>query len=55
MNRLTRGIRACLVCCALGDALGDTIAAATKMLGIEPCRGCQERRAALNGLVPYSR
>ena len=33
--------------------LGDTIAKATKAVGIKPCGGCKKRQAALNKLVPY--
>jgi len=33
--------------------LGDTIAKATKAMGIKPCGGCKQRQAALNKLVPY--
>lgn len=35
--------------------LGDAIAAAAKLLGIRPWRGCgcNRRRAALNRLVPF--
>lgn len=33
--------------------LGDTIAKATKAVGIKPCGGCKRRQAKLNELVPY--
>ncbi len=33
--------------------LGDSIAKATKAMGISPCGGCKQRQAALNKLVPY--
>jgi len=33
--------------------LGDVVAAATKAVGIKPCGGCQERREALNKLLPF--
>jgi hypothetical protein len=33
--------------------LGDVVAAATKAIGIRPCGGCQQRREALNKLVPF--
>ena len=33
--------------------LGDTIAKVTSAIGIKPCGGCNERREALNKLVPY--
>tara|TARA_R100000808_G_C2142357_1_gene150139 strand:- start:1043 stop:1306 length:264 start_codon:yes stop_codon:yes gene_type:complete len=33
--------------------LGDTIAKATKAVGIKPCKGCRKRQAKLNRLVPY--
>ena len=33
--------------------LGDTIAKATKAVGIKPCGGCKKRQAALNKIVPY--
>jgi len=33
--------------------LGDTIAKATKAVGIKPCGGCAKRQAALNRAVPY--
>ena len=35
--------------------LGDTIAKATKAIGIKPCGGCKKRQAALNKLVPYKK
>lgn len=33
--------------------LGDTIAKATKAIGIKPCGGCKKRQAKLNKLIPY--
>ena len=33
--------------------LGDVVASATKAVGISPCGGCQQRREALNRLVPF--
>tara|TARA_R100001082_G_scaffold110915_2_gene92399 strand:+ start:13977 stop:14414 length:438 start_codon:yes stop_codon:yes gene_type:complete len=33
--------------------LGDTIAKATKAVGIKPCGKCQQRRKALNKMFPY--
>lgn len=35
--------------------LGDTIAKATKAVGIKPCGGCKKRQAKLNKLVPYKK
>lgn len=35
--------------------LGDTIARATKAVGIKPCGGCEKRREKLNKLIPYGR
>lgn len=35
--------------------LGDTIADATKAVGISPCNACQKRRADLNNLIPYGK
>jgi hypothetical protein len=35
--------------------LGDTIAKATRVLGISPCGGCKERQAWLNEKFPYER
>ena len=35
--------------------LGDTIAKATKKVGIKPCGGCKKRQAMLNKAVPYGR
>lgn len=35
--------------------LGDTIAKATKAVGIKPCGGCNERRKKLNKVVRYRR
>jgi len=37
----------------ISRGLGDTIAKATKAVGIKPCGGCKKRQAALNKLVPY--
>lgn len=36
------------------SGLGDVVAAATKAVGIKPCGSCQERREALNKLLPFS-
>ena len=33
--------------------LGDTIAKATKKVGVKPCGGCKNRQAALNKMFPY--
>lgn len=33
--------------------LGDTIAKATKAVGIKPCGGCKKRQAKLNKIAPY--
>lgn len=33
--------------------LGDTIAKATKAVGIKPCGGCKKRQEWLNKIVPY--
>ena len=33
--------------------LGDTIAKATKAVGIKPCGACKKRQALLNKMVPY--
>ena len=33
--------------------LGDTIARATKAVGIKPCGGCKKRQEWLNKKVPY--
>ena len=33
--------------------LGDSIAKATKAIGIKPCGGCKKRRDKLNELFPY--
>lgn len=33
--------------------LGDTIAKATKAVGIKPCSGCGRRQQALNDAIPY--
>jgi hypothetical protein len=35
--------------------LGDTIAKATKAVGIKPCGGCKKRQAILNKIVPYKK
>lgn len=35
------------------NGLGDVVAAATKAIGIKPCGGCQQRREALNRIVPF--
>jgi hypothetical protein len=35
--------------------LGDVVAAITSAVGIPPCGGCEERRDALNRIVPFSR
>ena len=35
--------------------LGDTIAKATKAVGIQPCAGCKRRIGWLNRKVPYKR
>ena len=35
--------------------LGDTIAKATKAVGIKPCGGCKKRQAKLNKLIPYKK
>ena len=35
------------------NGLGDVVAAATKAIGIKPCGGCQQRREALNKMVPF--
>jgi hypothetical protein len=34
--------------------MGDVVASATKLVGIQPCGGCQRRREALNRLMPFS-
>jgi len=39
----------------LSRGLGDTIAKATRAVGIKPCGGCKKRQAALNKLLPYRR
>lgn len=36
------------------NGLGDVVAAATKAIGIKPCGGCQQRRQALNRIVPFN-
>ena len=33
--------------------LGDTIAKATKKVGIKPCGACKKRQALLNKMIPY--
>lgn len=33
--------------------LGDTVAKATKAVGIKPCGGCKKRQRLLNRLIPY--
>lgn len=33
--------------------LGDTIAKATKAVGIKPCGGCKKRQQKLNKMFPY--
>ncbi len=33
--------------------LGDTIAKATKAVGIKPCGACKKRQALLNKMIPY--
>lgn len=38
---------------AKSRGLGDTIAQATKAIGIKPCGGCKKRQAKLNATVPY--
>lgn len=35
------------------NGLGDVVAAATKAIGIKPCGGCQQRREALNKMMPF--
>jgi hypothetical protein len=35
--------------------LGDTIAKATKAVGIKPCGGCKKRQEWLNEKVPYKK
>lgn len=37
------------------EGLGDTIAKATKSVGIKPCGGCKKRRELLNRLWPYKK
>jgi hypothetical protein len=32
---------------------GDLIAEATKLVGIKPCGGCQERQEWLNKVLPF--
>lgn len=34
--------------------LGDTIAKATKAVGIKPCGGCKKRQKWLNDRFPYT-
>ena len=38
--------------CQLKKGLGDTVARATKAMGIKPCGGCNKRRASLNNAKP---
>jgi len=33
--------------------LGDTIAKATKAVGIKPCNACKKRQEKLNKIFPY--
>ncbi len=33
--------------------LGDTIAKATRAVGIKPCGGCKDRQKKLNEIFPY--
>jgi hypothetical protein len=40
---------------ARSRGLGDTIAKATRRLGIKPCGGCKKRQEKLNDLFPYRR
>lgn len=35
--------------------VGDTVARATKAVGIRPCGGCNKRRDRLNAAFPYGR
>lgn len=35
--------------------LGDTIAKATKAIGIKPCGRCRERQKLLNKVLPYKK
>ena len=37
----------------ISRGLGDTIAKATKAVGIKPCGGCKKRQEILNKAVPY--
>ena len=37
----------------VSKGLGDTIAKATKLVGIKPCGACKKRQALLNKMVPY--
>jgi hypothetical protein len=34
--------------------LGDMIKGATRRLGIDPCRGCEKRAAALNRWIVFT-
>jgi hypothetical protein len=34
---------------------GDTIHRVASAVGIKPCQGCRERRAAMNEGLPYAR
>jgi hypothetical protein len=33
--------------------LGDVVAAATKLVGIQPCGGCADRQEWLNKVLPF--
>lgn len=35
--------------------VGDTIAKATKAIGIKPCGGCRKRQELLNKVLPYKK
>lgn len=37
----------------VSQGLGDTIAKATKAIGIKPCGGCKKRQQKLNKAFPY--
>lgn len=39
---------------APSKGLGDTIAKATKAVGIKPCGGCKKRQEKLNKIFPYA-
>ena len=39
---------------ARSRGLGDTVARLAAAVGIEPCGGCEKRRAKLNELFPYT-